>query len=69
MIRSKLRERRLSLGYTQQKVADLVPITRTYYTELENGNRKGSLEIWLLIGKALDIPETELIEYMKDCHA
>lgn len=66
MIRSKLKERRLSLGYTQQYVADFVPIRRTYYTEIENGNRHGNIEIWARIGEILKIPESELVPYIRE---
>jgi len=64
-LRSKLKDKRLEKGYTQHEVATKAGIGRTYYVEIENGNRKGSLKLWLSISKALEIPEKELIDYMK----
>lgn len=65
-MRKRLREKRKSLGYTQAYVAQEAGIGRTYYTEIENGNRMGSLDVWLSIGKVLNIPESEIIAYMKE---
>lgn len=36
-IRHKLKEQRLKLGYTQEKVAELTGIERTRYTRIETG--------------------------------
>ncbi len=35
--RHKLKEQRLRLGYTQEKVAELTGIERTRFTRIENG--------------------------------
>ena len=66
MKREKLKARRLSLGLTQQRVADEAEITRNYYTDVENGNRNCNLKTWLKIGTVLNIPEDQLISYMKE---
>ena len=66
MTRNKLKERRRSLNLTQQEVADLTGITRTYYTEIENGNRNCNIYIWLKIGEVLGIEEDNLIPYIKE---
>lgn len=66
MARQKLKARRASFGYTQQTVADNVGITRTYYTEIENGNRNCALQIWFRIADLLQIPENEIVSYIKD---
>ena len=66
MARLKLRNRRKSLSYTQEQVADGVGIARTYYTEIENGNRQASLDVWLRIGAFLDISEGDLVSYMRE---
>ena len=65
-MRDGLKRKRLARGFTQYGISQAIGIGRTYYTELENGNRKGSLNVWLSIGSVLNIPENELIEYMKD---
>ena len=61
----KLKSKRNELGYTQAYVAQKAGIGRTYYTEIENGNRRGSLDVWLSIARVLNIPESEIIAYMK----
>lgn len=63
---NKLKSKRKELGYTQLYVAQKVGIGRTYYSEIENGNRKGSFKIWLSIAEVLNIPESELIPYIKN---
>lgn len=66
MARQKLKAKRLAFGLTQEEVAYGAGITRTYYTEIENGNRNCNLQIWLKIAELLQIPESELVSYMKD---
>lgn len=66
MARSKLKKKRMSLNLTQQETADLIGITRTYYTEIENGNRECKIQIWLKIAKAFGIPDSELISYITE---
>lgn len=66
MARQKLKAKRAAFGCTQEEVAYYAGITRTYYTEIENGNRNCSLNIWLKIAELLQIPESELVSYMKD---
>lgn len=63
---NKVKNKRKKLGLTQLYVAEQVGIRRTYYTEIENGHRKGSLKVWLAICKVLDLPEHEIATYMKD---
>lgn len=65
-MRKKLRARRKSLGYTQQEVADYVGIVRTYYSEIELGNRNCDIKIWLKIAEFLKIEEADLISYVKE---
>ena len=65
-MREKLKSRRKALGYTQQDVADYADITRTYYSEIENGNRNCNIKIWLKIGKCLAIPKEEIIFYIEE---
>lgn len=66
MARSKLKRKRISLNLTQQEVADLIGITRSYYTEIENGKRGCKIQIWLKIAKVFDIPDSELIPYITE---
>lgn len=50
-------ERRKQLKYSQQDVADLVGIDRSYYTKIENGLAP-SVKIAKAIGHCLDIDWT-----------
>lgn len=64
-MRTKLKNRRISLGLTQAHVADAAEIDRGYYANIENGTRNGSINVWLRILKALNIPEIQLGEYLE----
>lgn len=37
---TKLREKRLKKGYTNQKMADILGISKAFYYQIENGDRK-----------------------------
>ena len=65
-IREKLKERRASLGFKQKEVAERVGIHKAHYSKIEAGKRTPTLEIWLKIAELLQIPESELVSYMKD---
>jgi len=65
-LENKIKSKRKELGLSQLCVAERVGIGRSYYTEIENGHRKGSLKVWLAICKVLDIPEHEIPRHMKD---
>lgn len=65
MIRENLKNRRITLGLTQSHVAEAAEIDRTYYVNIENGRRNGSVNVWLRILAALNIPESQLGEYLK----
>ena len=65
-MRKKLKDKRKALGLTQQKVADIAEITRTYYSEIENGNRNCNIKIWLKIAECLRIPKEEIISYIEE---
>lgn len=64
MKRTMLKNRRISLGYTQSYVAENAGITRTFYTEIENGNRNCSIETWARIFSVLSIPKSEFYSYI-----
>ena len=50
---NRLRERRLELRLTQKDVAKKCGITDGYYSMVENGKEKPSLEMAIKIAKAL----------------
>lgn len=66
MMRSKLKNKRLAAGYTQQQIANAVGIDRTFYSNIENGHKNCRTQIWLKIADVLEIPEDQLISYIKE---
>lgn len=58
----RVRERRLSLGLSQEKLANLADVDRTYLPDIENGKRNVSLVVAEKIAKALNIPLKELLD-------
>lgn len=66
MARRNLKNKRKALNLTQQSAAEAVGITRTYYSEIENGNRNCSIRIWLRIAECLEIPKEEIIFYIEE---
>ena len=64
-MRNELKNKRLEKGYTQQETAIKARISKSHYSMIENGERIGSLEVWISILNALEIPEEELTKYMK----
>ena len=47
MARKWLKELRTSKGLTQQRMADMLGMSRQYYHLIESGNRKATLDIEL----------------------
>ncbi len=56
-----VKSRRLYLGLTQDKLAELADLHRTYVGAIERGNRNVSLNNIVAIAKALDIKPHELL--------
>lgn len=52
-MRSKLKEQRIKLGYTQKKISELTGIERTKYTRIENKQCGVSVEDAFVIAKTL----------------
>lgn len=53
---NRIKKKRLALGYSQYKMAELVGITQPFYNEIERGVKKPSLEVFFRICEALQIP-------------
>lgn len=47
---------------TQIEVAEKVGVTRAYYTNIENGERRPSVDVAKRIGQALDLDWTRFYE-------
>lgn len=57
-----VRRRRLSLGFSQENLADRSGLHRTYIGGVERGERNISLLNLLRLAKALGAPVTELLQ-------
>jgi transcriptional regulator with XRE-family HTH domain len=57
-----VKRRRLSLGLTQEDLAEKSGLHRTYISSLENGQRNIALSNIIRLAKALDISPHELIK-------
>lgn len=55
MIKEILRSRRKKLGLSQQQVAELVGISRSFYTRIELGTERPSLDVAFKIAKTLGL--------------
>jgi len=49
-------------GLTQSALATEVGVAQNYLSDLENGKRSGPVELWLKLGRALDVPVEALVE-------
>lgn len=58
----RVREKRLSMKLSQEKLANLADIDRTYLPDIENGRRNVSLIVAEKIAKALGVSLTELLQ-------
>jgi len=57
----RVRELRLSRGYSQEKLAELSELDRTYIPGIESGKRNVSLVVIEKIAKAFKITISELL--------
>jgi transcriptional regulator with XRE-family HTH domain len=60
-----VRKRRLALGLTQETVAELSGLHRTYLSDVERGARNPSLFIIARIARALDTTPSRLLEKVR----
>ncbi|MDR0823723.1 MAG: helix-turn-helix domain-containing protein [Prevotella sp.] len=58
----RVREKRLLLNLSQEKLANMADIDRTYLPDIENGKRNVSLTVAEKIAKSLNVPLKDLIE-------
>lgn len=58
----RVRQRRLELKLSQDKLANLAEIDRTYLPDIESGKRNISLIVAEKIAKALNVSLKELLE-------
>lgn len=55
LLGERLRSRRLSLGFTQESIANEVDISLRYYQMIERGERKVSLDTLIALSRILSI--------------
>lgn len=58
----RVREKRIALNLSQEKLANMADIDRTYLPDIENGRRNVSLAVAEKIANALNVPLTKLLE-------
>lgn len=58
----RVREQRIALGLTQQELADLAELHRSYIGEVELGRRNVTLKTAARIARALQVDITILLE-------
>ena len=58
----RMREKRIALNLSQEKLANMADIDRTYLPDIENGRRNVSLAVAEKIANALNVPLTKLLE-------
>jgi len=51
----RIKERRESLGYTQEQFAEVIELSLSSYTKIENAFQKPALDTFIRIGDNLDI--------------
>lgn len=56
----QLKNARLRLGLSQKQVAELVGISRCFYTQIEKGTRKPSLDVALKISEMLGVAVNDI---------
>ncbi len=58
----RLRELRLSAGLSQELLADLAGLDRTYISGCERGRRNASIDTLYKLSAALNVPASSLLE-------
>lgn len=62
----KLRQLRIEHGYNFQQMADLVGISKPFYWQIENGQRRMTYELTIQIAKVFNLkPDDVFYEEMK----
>lgn len=59
--RAAVRERRHELGLSQERLAELAGLDRTYVSSLERGRRNPTLKTAARLAGALNLPLAELL--------
>ena len=65
MKRTKLKQFRVGMDYTQEQIADVLRVSRAKYAKIENGQQDGEYNFWLKLQLAFNIPDADMWELMK----
>ncbi|MFE2970897.1 helix-turn-helix domain-containing protein [Streptomyces sp. NPDC059340] len=57
----RIREARMDRNLTQETVFLAVPLTRSFYQEIESGHANPTLTTLILIARAIGVPIAELV--------
>ncbi|MBR2556244.1 MAG: helix-turn-helix transcriptional regulator [Aeriscardovia sp.] len=57
---AQIRQARIDKGYSQQKVADKIGISRGAYSQYETGKNTISMEIWFKLAEVLELNPDEI---------
>ena len=63
---ANVRALRIERNLTQEQLADLCDLHRTYVGAIERGNRNVSLKNIVIIAQALNVEPSELLLYKKE---
>lgn len=65
---NRIRELRLAAGLTQEALADLCELDRTYISGIERGKRNVAIKNLATIGSALQVSLAELLSGINNAH-
>ena len=65
MKRIKLKQFRIGLDYTQERMAKTLRVSRVQYSQIENGRQNGTHQFWCNLQDAFDVPDEEMWGLMK----
>ena len=61
ILRGNMKSARKKMGFTQERLAEVLGISPTHLKHIESGHRKPSLELLFLIAEVLDLSLDEII--------
>lgn len=59
-MRENLKEFRLSLGFTQEQMSELLGCSRPYYNAIELGLRAGTMDFWNMLKVKFNIKNSDM---------
>ena len=56
---------RLKMGYTQERIAEMLKISTRHFQRIENEENEPSLELFKKIVKVLEIEDIDIVKHIK----